>query len=53
MEQGYVDPSSYTEFPDEEHSVLCEWWYKDRKYKGWFDPEQLEEVVDKRPIDTP
>jgi hypothetical protein len=39
-----VDPSSYTEFPDEEHIVQCSWWWKDRKYEGWFKPEELEQV---------
>ena len=53
MEQGYVDPSNYTEFPDETHSILCEWWYKDRKYKGWFDPEDLKVVEESKSEDTP
>ena len=34
-----------TEFPDEDHSVLCEWWYKDKKYGRWFDPNDLRVVI--------
>ncbi len=49
MEDKNVDPSSYTEFPDEDHSVECEWWFKDRKYKGWFNPEDLENVNEPDP----
>ncbi len=39
-----IDPSRYTEYPDEDHTVRCEWWFNDRKYTGWFKPEDLEIV---------
>ena len=48
MENQNIDPSAYREFEDEEHTVHCSWWYMDRRYEGWFKPEDLEvDVVDK------
>lgn len=48
IEEGHVNNiNSSKEFEDEDHTIFCEWWCKDKKYGRWFNPDDLKLTEEK------